>query len=44
MAITLPLSSGGFWVSSNQGMMYFAKFDCKTAGELEKILKGAQEP
>jgi hypothetical protein len=44
VAITLPLSSGIILVRSNQDTLYFAKFDCKVASELEATLKKAQTP
>jgi hypothetical protein len=44
MVITLPLSSGIILVNSNQDTLYFAKFNCKIATELEKLVKEAINP
>jgi hypothetical protein len=44
MVITLPLSSGIILVNSNQDTLYFAKFNCKIATELEKLVKEASNP
>jgi hypothetical protein len=39
MVITLPLNSGGIWVRSDKGVIYFAKFKHTIVQELEKLLK-----
>ena len=42
MVITLPLSSGVVWVSSNHSTSYFAKFTPEASFKLEATLKAAQ--
>ena len=39
MVITLPLNSGGIWVRTDKGVIYFAKFKHTIVEELEKLLK-----
>lgn len=41
MVVRLPLSSGAFLVRSNRETLYFAKFDCPLAQEMEKTLREA---
>jgi hypothetical protein len=43
IVISLPLATAGIWVRTDDGVQYFAKFDCPLAQELEKILKEAQK-
>jgi len=44
MVITLPLSSGIILVRSNHDILYFTKYYCKFATELEQPLAKAQKP
>ena len=42
MVVTLPLTSGVFWVRSGDAGLYLSKFDCAVCSELQSILKEAQ--
>lgn len=44
LVITLPLNSGGIWVRTDDGVKYFAKFDCIVSHDLQKLLSEAQKP
>jgi hypothetical protein len=44
MVITLPLMTGGIWVRTENGIIYFAKYDYTIEQELQKLLKEAQMP
>jgi len=42
MVVTLPLTSGVFWVRSGANGLYLSKFNCAATSEMQKILKEAQ--
>ena len=42
MVISLPLTTGGIWVRSVDGVAYFAMFSHSTAEALQALLKKAQ--
>ena len=42
--ITLPLTTAGIWVRTDNGVMYFAMFDHTAAEHLQKLLDETQKP
>jgi hypothetical protein len=43
MVISLPLNTAGIWVRTDDGVLYFAKFNHATVEELRTLLEKAQE-
>lgn len=44
MVISLPLATAGIWVRTDDGVMYFAKFNHTVSENLQKLLDEAQKP
>ncbi|MGC3960632.1 MAG: hypothetical protein QM813_22675 [Verrucomicrobiota bacterium] len=44
MVISLPLATGGVWVRTDDGLLYFAMFDHTISENLQKVLDEALKP
>jgi hypothetical protein len=44
IVISIPFAAGGIWVRTDRSITYFAKFNCETAQELQKLFDHAQTP
>lgn len=42
LVITFPLSTGGIWVRTPNGVFYLAKYNCSTSEELRQLLAPAK--
>jgi hypothetical protein len=43
MVIKMPLITGGIWVRTDDGIIYFSKYNYTVLQELEKLLLEAQQ-